>query len=162
MMKMMMNTKTGRRRRRDFSTFPSYGKAVAPRCTTTPFEVREDATDYARRIKKTSRVDTRTVFCKPCNAYHLILKNGQLDTLDVEIIKLLAMGFRQREILRELEIHNGISLTRKKLDHRIESLYGHFRALSSANLVAIAMWLSIIDISPFAPEKETNVHSNAS
>lgn len=127
-------------------------------CRTTNFPSREAARTISRRARLSSQIDTKLEFCDTCEAWHLCTADQRIDALNVQILRSLALGLRDKEISKDLGI------TEQTVHHRVVSMMQALKAISRANLVATAIWLKAIDLQPLMPqfEKPTSLLRSAS
>src|SRR5579875_682640 len=118
-----------------------------PTCTRLSYKTADEAHQQKRKLELWLRLRCRVVYCERHDEYHVTYgATNSYDLIDAkhqQVLRLLAMGLRDYEIAEEMQI------TAKQVEHAIARLCRRFNALSRTNLVAIAVFLGIIDVAPF-------------
>lgn len=121
-------------------------------CRTTVFPDKTTAKVTSRRLRLARRINTATEFCKECSGYHLVSSDGRIDETDRVVLFKIACGLRAHEIATDIQE------TESQVVHRVTALMAHFDALSRPNLVALAIFYGLIDVSPIALTDERKSH----
>lgn len=116
-------------------------------CRTSTYEDRPTARKTSRRIHLRANLATRLVHCDNCDGWHLESSDPRIDEQNRKILTKVAQGLRAREIAEDL------GLTERQVNYCVnEEMMAVFGALSRPNLIAIAIWLRVVDLESIMPD----------
>lgn len=127
-------------------------------CTAAAFTDKDEAKLARRTAQRYWRGFRATIYpCEVCDCFHFrgTMSQFSLRPKATEILKLIAQGFTKNEIAAIVGMNN------RTVETYYDTLRQSFEALSLPHLIAIAIWLGVLDPKEFIPPLTERNHPDA-